>query len=48
MGLPKYATDDQDQKDYCSAQKHSSENLSSPISAAPSNRPTGMTAEIEF
>jgi hypothetical protein len=48
MGLPKCATDDQDQKDYYSAQEHSSDDLSSQISAAPSSRPAGLTAEIEF
>jgi hypothetical protein len=48
MGLPKCAPDDQDQKDYCSAQEHSSDNLSSQISAAPRSRPTGLAAEIEF
>ena len=48
MGLPKCATDDQDQKDYYSAQEHSSEDLSSQIRAAPSSRPMGLTAEIEF
>ena len=48
MGLPKCATDDQDQKDYYSAQEHSSDDLSSHISAAPSSRPMGLTAGIEF